>query len=177
MANDKAKPSNATIKRIARRERAKEDHRRKYNKPQTELCIELAKDLFNINDPQAKRRKFQKATSTKINTALAILNSGITPLGIMQQMMAGDREFDPDVLEVCKAIAPYVHPKLSAIALQVGEGNMTHEQALKELDRIPGGKATALAIGTGEVLSEELEAEEILDVAGLEEIDANGQDT
>lgn len=173
VANRPLKLSNHTIKVIARREKAKEENRRRYGKPQTEFIQDLAKDLFVVNDPKSLRRKFQKATSTKINTALTILTSGVTPLGIMHEMLMGDREFDPDVLEVCKAIAPYVHPKLSAVALQLGEGNMTHEQALKELDKIPGGASTALALGTGEALSEELENEEALDVSGLEEIDAD----
>ena len=170
MATRPRKPTNATIKLIARREKQKEEARRKYGHKQTEICQELSKDLFIVDDPKSVKRKFQKATSTKLNTAMEILKSGVTPLGIMHEMMSGEREYDPDVLEVCKAVAPYVHPKLAAIALQVGDGNMTHEQALKELDRLPGASVVAGALGDGSALTEELENEDI-DVSDLEEVD------
>lgn len=162
-------PSNATIKRIVRRETQKENARRKYGHPQTEICIEVGKDLFNTGGEHVAR-KFQKATSTKINSALEILNTGITPLGIMYEMLRGEREYDADVLEICKAMAGYVHPKLTAVALQVGSGNMTHEQALKELDKIPGAPQTIAALTAGEP------EEEDPDVSGLEEIDASVRD-
>jgi hypothetical protein len=46
----------------------------------------------------------------------------VTPLDVMLDMLTGAREFDQSLLEVAKAAAPYVHPRLSAVeAKHTGE--------------------------------------------------------
>ncbi len=72
-----------------------------------------------------------------------ILKNGPTPLEVMWKMMKGPNypggiKYDAQRLEAAKAAAPYVHPRLSSILLS-GQLGITHEEALKRLERMEVG--------------------------------------
>lgn len=86
-----------------------------------------------------KGSKNKKVGPNRRETALNILNSGLTPLDIMWGMARGTRKFDPRKLAAAAACAPYVHPKLQMVKISAEEGGgalhqLSHEDALEMLD-------------------------------------------
>lgn len=121
---------------------------------------ELAKKSFvpggkpGPGRPRGSPNKHPKDKTARIKEAMAILNGPVTPLSIMWDMARGRRRFNPDILEACKAAAPYVHPKLVAVQIDASV-NLSHEQSLAELDRIDArGNPNVVTGGSFQVLEE-----------------------
>lgn len=83
--------------------------------------------------PGRPKGQRNKKTQERMDLAMQILQSGQTPLQIMWNMARGTRKFDAQILEACKAAAPYVHPKLIAVKMDANV-TVSHEEALDELD-------------------------------------------
>ena len=58
-----------------------------------------------------------KSTSAKAKKAVAIAESGLTPLEYLLSVMRDENEDLPMRVDAAKAAAPYVHPKLANIAV------------------------------------------------------------
>lgn len=81
--------------------------------------------------PGAGRKKGVPNKRT-IKTEEIAKAAGITPLEYLLNVMKDDEETPDRRIDAAKAAAPYVHPKLSAVALS-GNLSVSHEDALAKL--------------------------------------------
>ena len=66
----------------------------------------------------------------------AIADSGLTPLGYMIDMLRDEDRTQEERQWAAKSAAPYMHPRLEAVAFQDQTNRPSHEQALGELDAL-----------------------------------------
>lgn len=69
------------------------------------------------------------------------------PLDIMLDMINGRREYDKDLMALCQAAAPYLHPRLSAVEAKVDVG-MT-DMSDDDLDNLISATAGQVGLATG----------------------------
>lgn len=79
----------------------------------------------------AGRRAGAVSTKTR-EVADKAIEDGLTPLEFMLQVMRDESAERGERLEMAKAAAPYIHPKLSSVEMS-GNMNFSHEDALDEL--------------------------------------------
>ncbi len=81
------------------------------------------------------------AVTKRTEEALAIAaKADKTPLEYMIEFMTDKNNSVKDRLSAAQAAAPYVHPKLSAVAMDANV-SMSHEAALMELMREDGAES------------------------------------
>ena len=81
-----------------------------------------------------RRRGRPKGSPNKASIARqnAIAKSGLTPLDYLLSVMRDSEQALEARLEAAKAAAPYVHPRLSTIAIS-GKMTLSHEERLAML--------------------------------------------
>lgn len=71
------------------------------------------------------------------------------PLDIMLDMINGRREYDKDLMALCQAAAPYLHPRLSAIEAKVDVGltELDDDDIDSRLEQLAAQAGIALSAG------------------------------
>lgn len=63
---------------------------------------------------------------------------GTTPQGYLLDVLTGKEEYDENKYQAAKDLLPYVMPKLQSIEAENVNINMSHEEALKQLQDAEG---------------------------------------
>lgn len=92
-----------------------------------------AKKKVTGRNPKGAGRKKGSRNKRTLQQEKAIRDSGLTPLEYLTKLYRNPRKSESVRIDAAKAAAPYVHAKLSSVEMTANV-NMTHEQALDELD-------------------------------------------
>jgi hypothetical protein len=77
-----------------------------------------------------------------------ILSEDLTPLDIMQRVMHGDPTVTREMYEAARDLAPYRHPKLSAVAVKEMPSVSSPDDARRKIaELLTRGRAHALITG------------------------------
>jgi hypothetical protein len=106
---------------------------------------------FKMASGGARKGAGRKPTSPNVKSRemaeKAFARGDRMPLEIMLDMMNGRAPYDKDLMALCQAAAPYLHPRLSAVEAKIDVG--VSEMSDDDLDELIASTAGQVGIAAG----------------------------